>query len=524
MKHRADFQAMLTSLIAKRTSSRENRIRADNVALMTFATIRIQHGGGTRNALERLYEIARQEERTVFQQHETALATSHAALSKIKPTMSMIKDAEGFSTVNHWSSPPLLTANHAPPPGGKIHINLFTEEFLKAGEDDLKDYSLNPSSRQPTKKAFCRDETSLVTAALSTTTANSPARASIYTKKRVALASPAKFGNNQKKDNVGHPVTSKVPPSAVHKQEATRTMEDMECSMEEYKATQKAKMAPLEQLVNEEEQESLAKEAARVIRIQMKGDHYAGITRVKLAREAKENVGHHQAKGDNEEDDTTDNDDLDPGSIYSRQSDGDDGSFSYHDSEASSVDDDEEEFGEGASGYSPLVMGQYKPEDAMERESFEWMKEVESRGTFDIKDLLAVSINQIFPCVACNNQKNILDPSTWVPAFLRKSTATTWDVFNVDFDQTVHDLKWEGDNGLGNLRGLYYKWPDAQFIRSFKLPSTAREGLSLDEGKMKGQGGNKIISDDATTAVPHFLHQLQASRQLPPIQLLRAQW
>ena len=54
-------------------------------------------------------------------------------------------------------------------------------------------------------------------------------------------------------------------PSAVHKQEATRTMEDMECSMEEYKATQKAKMAPLEQLVNEEEQESLAKEAARVI-------------------------------------------------------------------------------------------------------------------------------------------------------------------------------------------------------------------------------------------------------------------
>jgi len=175
---------------------------------------------------------------------------------------------------------------------------------------------------------------------------------------------------------------------------------------------------------------------------------------VKLAKEAKENVGRHQAKGDDEEDDTTDNDGLDPGGNYSRQSDGDDGSFSYHDSEASSVDDDQEEFGEGASGYSPLVMEQYEPEDAMEGESFEWMKEVESRGTFEIKDLLAVSINQIFPCVTCNNQKNILDPSTWVPAFLRKSSATTWDVFNIDFDQTVHDLEWEGDNGLGNLWGL----------------------------------------------------------------------
>jgi hypothetical protein len=232
---------------------------------MTSATICVQQAGGTFIALERLYEIARQEERTVLQQHEMALATSHAALSKIKPMMSVKKDAEGFSTVNHWSSSPLLMANHAPPPGGKVRVNLFTEEFLKAGEDDLKDYSLNPSSRQPTKKAFRGDETSLVTAALSTTTSNSPARASIYTKKRVALASPAKFGNDQKKDNVGHPVTSKVLPSAVHKQKATRTMEDMERSMEEYKATQKVKLAPLEQLVNEEEQESLAKEAARVI-------------------------------------------------------------------------------------------------------------------------------------------------------------------------------------------------------------------------------------------------------------------
>ncbi len=161
-------------------------------------------------------------------------------------------------------------------------------------------------------------------------------------------------------------------------------------------------------------------------------------------------IGHLQAKDDNEDDDTTDEDSLDPGGIYSRKSD-EDGSFSYHDSEASTADEDEEEFGKGASGCSPLVKGRSEPDEEIDLDSFEWMKEVESRGTFDKTDLLNEPINRIFPCVACNDQKNILDRSTWIPAFLRKSIATTWDILNVDFDHMVHDLEWEGDNGLVNL-------------------------------------------------------------------------
>jgi hypothetical protein len=294
--------------------------------------------------------------------------------------MSLVTDAEGFSTVHCRNRSPLLTGNPAPAPGGKVRVNLFTEEFLKAGEDDLKEYSLDPSSHQPTKKAFRDDESSLVTAAVSTTSASSPARASMYSKKRVALASPAKFDTEKQKqkEEGGHPVASKILHSAVRKQEGVRTMEEMVQSMEEYKAAQKAKMAPLEQLVNEEEQESLAKEAARLLRIEEKGEHYAGIAQAKDARD-------HQAKGDKEEEDTTDEESLDPGGIYSRKSDKDDGSFGYHDSEASSADEDEEEFGEGASGCSPLVRGWFKPDDAFAAESFEWMKEVERRGTFDKK-------------------------------------------------------------------------------------------------------------------------------------------
>jgi len=114
-------------------------------------------------------------------------------------------------------------------------------------------------------------------------------------------------------------------------------------------------------------------------------------------------------------------------------------------------------------------------------ESLKWMKEVESRGTFDKKDLLAKPINRIFPCIACNDQKNILNPSTWVPAFLRKSSATTWDVLNVNLDPMVHDLEWEGDDGLENLWGLYYKFPDTQFIQSFQTLSATKACVVLDE-------------------------------------------
>jgi len=71
-------------------------------------------------------------------------------------------------------------------------------------------------------------------------------------------------------------------------------------------------------------------------------EHYAGIARAKIARESTDQIGHRQATGDDEDDNTSDEGGLDPGGIYSRQSNEDDGSFSYHDSEASTAVDDEE--------------------------------------------------------------------------------------------------------------------------------------------------------------------------------------
>jgi hypothetical protein len=114
LKHRADLQILLTSSVVKKTPTHENRLRAINVALMTAATICIQHAGGTRITLERLYEIARQEERVAKQHHKKTLTSTPIKINKPKTMMSLIKDAEGFTIVNRQSNSPSLKANSAP--------------------------------------------------------------------------------------------------------------------------------------------------------------------------------------------------------------------------------------------------------------------------------------------------------------------------------------------------------------------------------------------------------------------------
>jgi hypothetical protein len=122
------------------------------------------------------------------------------------------------------------------------------------------------------------------------------------------------------------------------------------------------------------------------------GEHYYEIAQAKVAQEDTKKQGGHQAQREDEEEDT-DNEGADPGSIYSRQHEKDDKSFSYHESEASSDNEDEEEFGIGARGCSPLSMGQYKLNDVLEEEPFNWLKKIDSRGTYNKRDLLAESTN-----------------------------------------------------------------------------------------------------------------------------------
>jgi hypothetical protein len=99
-KHRADYLILLASTPVKQTSAQFNRLRVDNVALMTSATIWVQQAGGTRVSLERLYEIARDKEKAAKQLHDMALATTALGANGLVPTMNNVTNAEGFKIVN----------------------------------------------------------------------------------------------------------------------------------------------------------------------------------------------------------------------------------------------------------------------------------------------------------------------------------------------------------------------------------------------------------------------------------------
>ena len=49
--------------------------------------------------------------------------------------------------------------------------------------------------------------------------------------------------------------------------------------------------------------------------------------------------------------------------------------------------------------------------------------------------------------------------------FSAEDSNTTWEVFDKDFSQIGCALDWNGDEGLKNFWGRYYRYPDAEFIQ-----------------------------------------------------------
>jgi hypothetical protein len=159
---------------------------------------------------------------------------------------------------------------------------------------------------------------------------------------------------------------------------------------------------------------------------------------------------------------------MDNNGIYGGKNDDDDGDFTYHSSDRLDKDDENGDavLGVGADDTSPTM-----PTCGKDGQSFigghsddlpDWLHEIEINNTFNASLLFAAPITQVFPCVAC---KNINNPTTWVPVFLWKTSNNTWEVFDKDFSNIGPELDWNGDEGLKNLWGRYYGYPDAEFIQ-----------------------------------------------------------
>jgi hypothetical protein len=97
-------------------------------------------------------------------------------------------------------------------------------------------------------------------------------------------------------------------------------------------------------------------------------------------------------------------------------------------------EDDDEVLGNGVDGTSPTMSAFGKDGQVCNGGQVDvlqdWLYEIETNNTYDASHLLAAPITQVSPCVACNNQKNINNPTTWIPVFLWKTNNTTWEVFD----------------------------------------------------------------------------------------------
>jgi hypothetical protein len=209
--------------------------------------------------------------------------------------------------------------------------------------------------------------------------------------------------------------------------------------------------------------------------------------------------------------DNSDAEKLDNGGIYGREYDDTNEDFSYHSSDGLDKDDSgyDHSLGNGAEGTSPPATaysndGQF-PLGGQVEDLPSWLHEMDTNQIYGASHLLAAPITQVFPCVTCNNHSNIKDPTLWIPVFLRKSGNTTWEVFDKIVGEVDPELEWDGDEGLKNLWGMYYRCPDSACIQRIQAVRTAKNPslpsatfLCAIAGPLNKVFDGCLVKDDAT--------------------------
>jgi hypothetical protein len=149
-----------------------------------------------------------------------------------------------------------------------------------SNQEDLNAYISNPALRQPAKKAFHGGQALLVTAAFLTSTSASPARISIYTNKRSALASPAKGGVSSSRNVENAPQRSlEAPLEQVTKdRESTycakklafdHSLDEQELLRETKEESRRLLMAPHDRFIDKETQMDTMQENAHASRMKI---------------------------------------------------------------------------------------------------------------------------------------------------------------------------------------------------------------------------------------------------------------
>ena len=110
-----------------------------------------------------------------------------------------------------------------------------------------------------------------------------------------------------------------------------------------------------------------------------------------------------------------------------------------------------------------------------------WMQLIAERDPqkpVDLSELKSARIRSVFPIVRCINNKDITDPENWESCILKKVQKELWEVLNVHQNEKVEDdLDYDGDDGLKNTWGLYYKnvSPGDEYVTSFVSNTKMRQ-------------------------------------------------
>jgi hypothetical protein len=131
-----------------------------------------------------------------------------------------------------------------------------------------------------------------------------------------------------------------------------------------------------------------------------------------------------------------------------------------------------------------------------------WMQLIAERDpqkpVVDLSELNSARIRSVFPTVRCINNKDINDAANWEPCILVKVRTETWEVLNVhQIDKVEDDLDLEGDDGLNNTWGLYYKnvSPGDEYVTSFVSNTKMRQ---FDTEQHDVSPTRKSLCDKAT--------------------------
>jgi hypothetical protein len=282
----------------------------------------------------------------------------------------------------------------------------------------------------------------LVTAALLTSSSASPARISIYTNKRSALASPAKGGVPIPKDVEMISRRPLCAPMGEGMKETERAYAVFDCSLgkqdllhESERVAWRLLMDPIDQCINKEEKAHIAKANAQASCIEHWQEQFKNAAQKKSGQSCAASTYVDLSMASTHSQDNSGAEELDNNGIYGREYDKTNEDFSYHSSDGSDKDDAGYDcsLGNGTEGTSPPATkyskdGQF-PLGGQVEDLPSWLHEMDTNQSYDASHLLAAPITLVFLCITCNNHSNIKDPTSWIPIFLCKSCNTTWEVF-----------------------------------------------------------------------------------------------